>query len=88
MYNDFYSKYPHDEEERQRMLLFHKLEKNIDRENAAMFEKMDKSHLNKTNLKKSEAAIKRWHTETQRTIKNLSSITNVHHLSRPRTWIR
>ena len=86
--NGFYADRPKDNNERLAMIAFHKLEKELDTDNAIMFEMMDKDHLNKTKVKQGIAMGKRWLKESNRALKRLQdSKVRYYNHNEPRTWL-
>ena len=83
-----YGNRPRDNDERLAMIAFLEKEKEIDEENATMFEYMNKEHLTKTRNKQGTSMVKRWKKDSLRAIKALQSYrVRYYWNNKPRTWL-
>lgn len=82
---NLYGSRPKAEEERQAILKFLELEKQIDEENATAIEYMNREHLTKTRSKQVDAAVKRWSKDSKRNINNYKGCYLYNH-AEPRSW--
>lgn len=86
MYNDFYKTRPNNEQEKQAMLDWYKLEKECDEANATVIKHMNKDHLNKTKSKQIDAAVRRWDKEMKSQVKRTKNAEPIRY-ARQRTWL-
>ena len=88
----FYDSRPRDNPERIAMINFHKLEQECDAHNCVEALKIrDSGELKKGQVVKINAAMKRWHKETDKAIKSLNpnsrTFKGYSSLAKQRTWL-